>query len=373
MTGRKIIFSSNTSWTIYNFRRGVIRFLLSQGCEIVVIALEDNTTGKLTKMGCTFIPLPINARGINPVSDLLIIKKYYDIYKKLKPDFVFHFTIKPAIYGALAARLAKVKSISVITGLGYVFIKNNWLTKIVRMLYKKALRYPVETWFLNREDLHVFLKYGLVSSDKSFLLPGEGIDTDFYCPRAQQRQQKTIFLMIARLIWDKGVKEFVEAAEIILTKTQEVEFQLIGELAPALKNGVPERILRDWISRGVVSYLGTTADIRDFIARADCIVLPSYREGIPRSLLEASSMAVPVIASDAPGCRDVVQNEITGFLCQSENAQDLANAFEKFLAMNELERQAMGQAGRAHVIKQYDERKIIGIYIEKLAHYGLFL
>lgn len=367
----KIALSSNTAQAIYNFRLGVVKNLLSQGYEVFIIAPKDATVDKLVACGCTFVEVTIESRGVNPFKDVRLLRQYIQLYRAIQPHFIFHFTIKPAIYGTFAAKIVGVPSISVITGLGYVFIHENWIAKIARLLYRQALKFSLEVWFLNKDDLQLFVKQKLIPLDKGFVLPGEGVDTNFFSPRGKIKQEKLIFLMIARLIWDKGIKEFVEAARIIKAKYSHIEFQLLGEKADNIKNGVPQPILDQWVADGLVTYLGAVQDVRDFIAQASCVVLPSYREGIPRSLLEASSMAIPIIATDTVGCREVVLNQKSGLLCKVGNSRSLADQMEHFILMNNHSKKEMGLIGRQYIIDRFDESKVINIYLEKLKKFNV--
>ncbi|WHZ12929.1 MAG: glycosyltransferase family 4 protein [Burkholderiaceae bacterium] len=366
-----IFLVSNTAWSIYNFRNGLIAKLVECGHRVAVVAPQDEFSERLAAMGCQVIDMPMSAKGANPVEDTALVFRFTRLYKKLRPDFVFHYTIKPNIYGSFAARLARVPCIAVTTGLGYTFINNNWVARVSRRLYKLAFQSPKEVWFLNEDDRQAFLLHGLVSSDKAVLLHGEGVNTDYFSSRAKPLDDgRTRFLLIARMLWDKGVGEFVEAARQVRKIYPDAVFQLLGECDVPNPSVISREQMAEWAQEGVIEYLGVTGDVRPHIAQVDCLVLPSYREGISRTLLEAAAMGKPLIATDAVGCRDVVVDGKTGWLCPVKDAAALAECMKRLIAMPAREREAMGQAGRRFIELHFDEKKVIGHYMATLARYG---
>ena len=316
--------------------------------------------------------MPMAAKGINPREDLALMVQMWRLYKEIKPDFIFHYTIKPNIYGSAAAWLAGVPSIAVTTGLGYTFITESWVARVARWLYKAAFLSPKEVWFLNEDDRQAFFRHCLIDSGKAVLLHGEGVNTTHFCPQpAAAADGKIRFLLVARMLWDKGVGEYVEAARQIRKQYPGAVFQLLGECGVPNPSVVTRAQMADWEHEGVIEYLGTTTDVRPYLALADCLVLPSYREGMPRTLLEAAAMAKPIIATDAPGCRDVVIDGETGWLCPVKDAEALANCMVQLLAMPPADRQAMGMAGRRFIVDNFDEQKVVAHYLATLARYGL--
>lgn len=364
---KKICLVANTAWSMFNFRRGVIQSLISLGYEVVVLAPYDEAFEKLEKMGCTVVDLKMDARGINPVKDLFLIGRLYCIYKQLRPSLIIHYTIKPNIYGSLAAKAAGFPALAITTGLGYTFLNDNIVAKVARCLYNFAFSFPKEVWFLNDDDMQIFLERNLVSPQKAKLLHGEGVDTDYYAPKFEIiHDNKVRFLLIARMLWDKGVGEYVQAAELVKKNHPDVIFQLLGACGVANPSVIEREQVAVWEAQGIIEYLGTTDDVRPYIAQSTCVVLPSYREGIPRTLLEAAAMATPLIATDVPGCRDVVVDGKTGFICDVKDPVSLATAFIKFLSMNDNERLEMGNAGRDFIEDVFSESLIIKQYMETI-------
>ena len=370
---KKIIFTSNTAFSIFNFRHGILERLLADGYRIITVAPEDEYSTKLAAMGCEVIDMPMAAKGVNPIEDLGLMLRLRRLYKEIAPDFVFHYTIKPNIYGSLAARLAGVRTIAVTTGLGYTFTQKGWVGRVARWLYKLAFLTPKEIWFLNEDDRKTFVDHRLVASAKAVLLHGEGVNTAYFSPQpTPESDGKPRFLLVGRMLWDKGIGEYVAAARLVRKQHPEVVFQLLGACGLPNPSEISRAQIAVWESEGLVEYLGVTMDVRHRIAQADCVVLPSfYREGVPRTLMEAAAMGKPLITTDNVGCRDVVRDGETGWLCPVKDAQALAHRMLQLLAMPVAERQAMGRAGRSFVIASFDERLTVARYLDTLARYGV--
>ena len=369
---KQILFVSNTAFSICNFRFGILERLVADGYKVITVGPKDLYSAKLAAMGCEVIDLPMAAKGVNPREDLFLMGQLRRLYKTIKPDFIFHFTIKPNIYGSLAARLAGIPSIAVTTGLGYTFIQNNWVARVARLLYKAAFSSPKEVWFLNEDDRQTFLRHRLVTPDKAVLLHGEGVNTTHFCPQpAPLADGKTRFLLVARMLWDKGVGEYVEAARQVLKQYPGAVFQLLGECGVPNPSEMTRVQMAEWEREGIIQYLGTTTDVRPYLAQVDCVVLPSYREGVPRTMLEAAAMEKPLIATDAPGCRDVVVNGKTGWLCPVKDATALAGCMVQLLDMPAADRLTMGRAGRRYIVNNFDEKKVVAHYLTTLARYGI--
>lgn len=308
----------------------------------------------------------MNNKGTNPYEDLKLMLAYLKLYQKLKPDVVLHYTVKPNVYGTLASAIIGIPTISNISGLGTVFLNDKLSFKVARVLYKLALRYPKKVFFQNPHDLELFVYKKLVSEAVVGLLPGSGIDTNKFMPIEvkKEKDEPFVFLLIARLIKDKGIIEYIEAAKIIKTKFNNVKFQLLGSLYLGNPTAISKEEVEKWEYENIVEYIGYSDDVKNWISQSDCVVLPSYREGLSRVLLEAASMAKPIITTDTPGCKDVVDHEVTGYLCEVKNAQCLAAQMEKMLQLSHFERVKMGEKGRQKVIAEFSEEIVIRKYLE---------
>jgi len=364
INGLHIVFSANSSWAIFNFRVGIIKYLISRGALVSIVGPPDNSFPLLQAIGCKTISLPISSRGLNPISDLLLFIRYLYYYFKLKPDLIFHYTVKPNIFGAIAANLLRIPSISVITGLGYTFINHSFISSLVKFLYRISLKLPIEVWFLNFDDLEIFLSLKIIKSKNCRVLQGEGCDTTHFSPLLKTSKDINFrFLLVGRMLYDKGVLEFVEAAKIVKKIQPTVIFQLVGPIGSANPSAIPFFQIELWASQGLIEYLGDHEDIRQVIRDVDCVVLPSYREGIPRSLMEAASMCKPLIASDVPGCRNLILSGKTGFLCKVKDPIDLSQKMLEMLALPASCRDKMGSDARAYIQENFDEVLIINIYV----------
>ncbi|WP_300357466.1 glycosyltransferase family 4 protein [Fusobacterium sp.] len=361
----KIFFTANVLWDIYIFRGGVIKALVEAGHDVTVVAPHETRIDIGKELGVKVINIHLNKRGMNPIEDFKLFLELYKIYKKEKPDIIFHYTIKANIYGTLASHFSKIKSIAVLTGLGYAFVTNSIVSKIAKLLYKFSLPFADEVCVLNEDDKNLLVNEKIVKENKVFVLPSEGVDTEKFSPMEKTlnlNNEKIIFLMIARAFFDKGVKEYVESAEIIRAMYPNSEFQFLGALGGNSVSGVDETQMKSFVDKGIINYLGTVNDVREIIKNADCIVLPSYREGISRTLLEGASMEKPLIATNVTGCKEIVIDNVSGFLVEPKNSKDLADKIKKFIELSEDEKIAFGKNGRKHILNTFDEKIVIDIY-----------
>lgn len=367
----RIAFVSNTSWSIYNFRLGLIRRLKELGYEVLIIAPKDTLSAKLVAEGFSFQSLYLDNYGSNPLNELRTLRQLIRIYRKYDIQFIFHYTIKPNIYGSIAAKYCGIPSIAITTGLGHLFsFASPVKRKLAGLLYRFALRYSKEVWFLNKEDRETFIESSIVEEEKTFLLPGEGIDINRFKAVSSSSNSTAInFLFAGRIIWDKGLKELAVAAEAIREINPKANFQLLGFIDPSNPYAVPFEQIEEWQRQGLFKYLGETADVRPFIDNCSCLIFPSYREGISRVLLEAAAMSKPIITTDNVGCREVVENGVNGFLCKSRDSEDLINKIKTFLLLTEEERQQMGRNGRKKIIREFDEEIVIREYLQTLNKY----
>ncbi|MBC5774281.1 glycosyltransferase family 4 protein [Pontibacter sp. KCTC 32443] len=362
----RIAIVINTSWNIFNFRMSLIKALLAEGHEVVAIAPHDSYSQRLIDAGCRFVPVTME-KGTNPFKDIWLTWRLYRAYSRVKPDVVLHYTIKPNIYGAIAAHLAHIPSINNVSGLGTIFIKKDYISNIALRLYKQAFQYPFKVFFQNQDDRRLFLKHKLVRAGITEVLPGSGIDLQEFKPMPKPDPDAPFtFLMIARVLYEKGVAEYMEACRLLKEKYPGIKCQLLGQVDELSRFGIKQTVLDEWLATGAVEYLGTTDDVATIIAQADCVVLPSYREGTPRTLLEAAAMAKPLIATNVPGCREVVQQSINGLLCRVRNASDLADKMEQMLQMPPEQLQRMGEASRQIAETRFDVNFVIQRYLHAI-------
>ncbi|GJH25979.1 glycosyltransferase family 4 protein [Caballeronia novacaledonica] len=359
----RIALVCNTAWAIYTYRQGVLRMLTAAGAQVTIIAPRDRTFEPLTEMGCRCVELPVASKGTDPRQDFRTLAALYREYRATRPHIVFHYTIKPNIYGSLAAMLARVPSIAVTTGLGYVFIQKSRTAQVAKLLYRFAFRFPREVWFLNRDDHEAFLHENLLAHpDRARRLHGEGVDLDEFAFQPLPARADFVFILIGRLLWDKGVAEYVEAARRIRAKYPHARFQLLGPVGVDNPSAISRTDVQKWEAENIVEYLGEANDVRPLVAAADCVVLPSYREGVPRTLMEASAMGRPIVATDVPGCREVVEDGVNGLLCEVKNADSLTEALERMLTLSSGEREAMALRGREKVTGEFDEKNVVERY-----------
>ena len=362
-----ILIVSNTSWYLYNFRLGLIRTLLERGYEVSTLAPKDDSSTNLQAAGCQHISFEMDNKGVNPLSDLTMMRSLSRIYSEINPDLILHYTIKPVIYGSMAAAKLGIPFINNITGLGTAFIKKNWVTWLVKQLYRLSQKNANHVLFQNADDRELFSREKLIPEDVTQeVIPGTGIDIDLFNVRPYPESNPVTFLLIARMLWDKGVGEFVEAARQIKSEFSDVHFQLLGFLDVINRTAISRQQMQIWTEQGVIEYLGETNDVRDYIASSSCVVLPSYREGLPRTLLEAASMARPIIATDVTGCREIVQDGQNGFLCKPKDTESLAKKMSVFLNLPLKKRREMGLQGRKVIERRFDEKKVVGTIINRI-------
>ena len=363
----KIIICLNTAWNLVNFRSGLIRALVLAGYEVVAVAPDDKYAAGLTALGCRFVPLHMENGGTNPVKDALLTWRFVLLFTRERPDVYLGYTVKPNVYGSVAAHMLQIPVINNIAGLGVVFGKSGFLVKIVRTLYRLALGRSAKVFFQNNDDRLMFLAGALVRPEATDLLPGSGVDLGRFVamalPSASSGVTKFRFLLIARMLWEKGVGEFAEAAKLIKSQWPQAECCLLGFLDVQNPGAISRAQMDELVASGI-TYLGTSDDVRSEITQADCIVLPSYyREGTPRTLLEAAAMARPIITTDAVGCREVVDDGVNGYLCKVRDAADLAAKMEQMLSLSPEQRREMGLRGRAKMVAEFDEQIVIRKYL----------
>lgn len=368
MPGKTVAISINASWNIFNFRAGLIRNLQAAGYDVVALSPPDAYAARLSELGVQHVPVAMDSAGVSPLQDLALLARYRRVLKQLKPEVFLGYTAKPNVWGSLAAQSLGIAVINNVSGLGTAFIREGLLTRVVSNLYRAAFRRSHTVFFQNDDDRDLFVSRRIVHPSKVAVLPGSGVDIERFAPETRVEDEKAqfTFLMIARLLWDKGVREYVEAARLVRSVFPQARFHLLGFLDVANRTAVPRADVDGWVSEGLIEYLGDAEDVRPFLARSDCVVLPSYREGLPRVLLEAAAMARPLIATDVPGCRHIAQEGVNGFLCSARDSLSLREAMLKMLRLSPEARATLGAAGRARVQADFDERLVARRYIEAI-------
>lgn len=357
----KIVIISQYSPSLINFRGDLIRAMVELGHEVICLGPEAGFEQPLQELGADYRQISLHRTGLNPLKDVKTLFSLRKVLKEIKPDIVFSYTVKPIVYGSIAAHMAGVRQMyAMITGLGYVFIgqtfKQRLLTQIVAFLYRRGLKYNQVVFFQNPDDLHLFVSKSIVpKTAKPVLVNGSGVNIEKFA-FAPPKLSPVTFLLIARLIKDKGILEYVESARLLKQKYPDARFQLLGplDINPA---AITQEQLERWSKEGIIEYLGKTNDVRPYIADASVFVLPSYREGTPRSVLEAMSMGRPIITTDAPGCRETVIDGKNGFLVPVKDVDALKSAMEKFIQKPDLISQ-MGKQSRIIAEEKYDVRKV---------------
>ncbi len=336
---------------------------------MIAIAPPDQAADGIRALGCRFVPLEIDSKSRSPFHDLRLLLRYRKILRRERPDIFLGFTIKPNLYGSLAAQGRGIPVINNISGLGTAFIGGGVLSRLVARLYRAALRRSHLVFFQNPEDRDLFVSRRLVAAERTALLPGSGIDLSRFTPPASaiENKDRFTFLMTGRILADKGVREYAEAARIVGRTLPNVRCQLLGFLNSDNRTAIDRAVVTGWEESAGLEYLGDTDDVRPYIAAADCLVLPSYREGLPRSLLEGAAMAKPLIATDVPGCRDVVEHGANGYLCAVRDGAALAEAMIRMAGLAADDRLAMGRHGRRKVEADYDEALVIARYLDAIA------
>jgi len=381
---KKIIIAVNSTFNLINHRVGLIKGLLNEGYEVVAVSPTDEFASRLKELDCYHVPLQMERKGTNIGRDLLLFWRYRILMKQHRPDIYLGFTVKPNIYGSLAAQSLGIPVINNISGLGTVFgamsttLFGNLLSRLLRVLYWFALLRSNKIFFQNKDDQREFIEKGVVKDHLTDLLPGSGVDLDrfAYTPiiasdcssKISNERKQARFLLIARMLWDKGVGEYVEAAKLLSSRYPSTEFCMIGFLDFQNPEAISEAQINEWISEGIVQYLGVINDIRPEIIKADCVVLPSlFREGTPRSLLEAAAMGRPIITTNSVGCRETVDDGVSGYLCIPRDSIDLSKKMERIIQLNDTQRHEMGRCGREKMETQFNEQIVVQKYLEAIS------
>lgn len=375
----KVLLFANTDWYLYNFRLSLAKALVARGHQVLLLSPDGVYGPRLKEMGFQWFALPMTRRSLNPFREFLLVWWLIRFLKKHKPDLVHGFTIKSAVYGLIAARFAGVPArMASIAGMGYVFTSQDFLARLLRPLVRAAFTVAfggsgAGLIVQNPDDLEMLQSVGFANSDRISLIPGSGVDCDRFRPVAKDLSQSDSpqlvkeghlknrsfkVLLPARLLWDKGIGEYVGAAALLRTDFPEIQFLLAGDRDPGNPACIPESQIQTWVDQGLITALGHVSDMADLYRSVDLVVLPSYREGLPKGLIEAAACALPLVTTDVPGCREVVTDKVDGLLVPVKDAKSLAAAIRELFGDPAL-RNRLGQAAREKVLRHFDQKIIV--------------
>jgi len=362
ITKQKVLIVANVTWNIYNFRLNLLESLIEAGLEIHLAAVEDNHAYFLKNYPeVNFVPLKrLQRTSKNPFRDLLFLQELNKVYKTIQPDWAIHYTIKPNIYGGMIARWRKIPHFSVVTGLGYSFIHNGWLESLTEILYKIGLKRSSKVIFENNDDKELFIEKGIIKPAEGSSVQGCGVNTNHFQLNSQKKEGKGVFVFsyMGRLLYDKGLSESMAAFLSLRKRYPNIEFWIIGKRDLENPACISEKDFSAWIEQEGVFYKGYREDVRPFIEKSDCVVYPSYREGMPRLVLEAMSMETPVITTDVAGCRETIIDGEHGFLVPAKDCNALEEKMEVMLHLDHIDRLHMGQKARQRAIEVFKDTKI---------------
>ena len=355
-----ILILANYDVGLYQFRKELIAELLKDN-NVTISLPYGELVDNLKDMGCKFIDTPVDRRGINPVTDLILLKNYFSLIKKEKPDLVITYTIKPNVYGGVVCRFLKVPYAENITGLGTTFQNEGLLKTLVTFMYKTALKKAKTVFFENTENKQIFIDEKIVKENQTCLLNGAGINLEHYKAYEYPDSNETRFLFVGRVMKEKGVDELFSAMEKLRADSINCSLDLVGMFDEDYSE-----IIKKYEAEGWLHFHGYQKDVRPFINNAHCFVLPSWHEGMANTNLECAASARPIITSNIHGCLEAVEDGVTGFLCEKQNADDLYKVMKKFTELSFDERKLMGLAGRKRMEEIFDKKKVVEETINNL-------
>lgn len=362
-SNKRILVLANNDVGLYRFRKDLLAALLGAGHEVYISLPDGGFVSELVQLGCRFIDTPIERRGMNPIHDSKLFHQYRAILKEVKPDLVLTYTIKPNIYGGLACRMAHIPYAVNITGLGSAIENGGWLKKFVLALYKPALKGARAIFFENTGNRDILAATGVVPKGRDAVLSGAGVNLEDYPYQSYPQEGAVRFLFVGRVMREKGVDELFAAAKRMKQEYGDgVEFHIVGSFEEGYKP-----LMDELEKAGVVKYHGYQSDMKRFYAMASCVVLPSYHEGMSNVLLEAAASGRPLITSDIPGCREAVEDGVSGYLCPAKDADALYDAMRRFVELPESWRGEMGRRGRERMVKMFDKSLVINKTMNNLA------
>lgn len=360
---KKILFVVNVDWIFVSHRLPIAEAALKAGYTVAVAAKDSGSANEIRAKGIEFIDMPISRSGTNPLVELQLLYLFFKLYRKIKPDLLHHITMKPVVYGSIAAKLLKLKTVNAISGLGYNFTENR--VGLVQKLMVLCMRYGFlkknnHLIFQNLDDLSELKSLKIIDdTTKTSLIKGVGVDLDEYDFEKTNQRKLVSVVFPARMLWDKGVNEFIEAAKLLKERYfGKVSFQLYGKIDSENKMGVPIEFLQQQEIEGYLKWYGHQEDMISLFQSTDVVVLPSYREGLPKVLIEACAAGIPIVTTDAIGCRDCVDEGENGFKVPVKSVVELANAIEKMLVSADL-RKKMGKSSREKAIKEFDQKEVV--------------
>lgn len=362
----------NAGWNIINFRLDLIKELHEQGFEVIVMTPDDGYADRFSKLGISFQAIKwMTRRGTNPLFDIFLLVELTRLFQKHQLDLSLLYTIKPNIYGSLASRIAGIPSIATVTGLGYSFLTRKMTSWMVKKLYRFAFRYATHIVFQNRDDKALFEQKNLVRKSKSSIIPGSGVNTEHFYPLIQAKRKKEAikFLFVGRILYDKGTRELLKAFEHLIKRPVKAELLLLGSIDDNNPSAFSREELNDWLAKlEHCQHINGTDDVRPYLTDSDVVVLASYREGLPKTILEAMSMEKPIIVSDVAGCRETIakKDPVNGYFCRVKDPVSLAEQMYKMTQLKDVEREMMGKSGRALVLRKFDQQIINREYIDKI-------
>lgn len=368
---KAVALSANTSWYLYNFRKSTINKFIKDGYEVFCIAPKDEYTKKLRDLGCNWFNLKMNNKGHNPFKDLTIIFRLLKIYIKLKPVVAFHFTVKNNIYGTWASFFSNTPAVNNISGLGTAFIKKGLLSFVVKILYRLSQPIAKRVYCQNIEDFNLLANKKLISRKKLFLLPGSGVDINKFRPDFNSKKDNTFrFLFVGRILADKGVYELINAIKNINKDKIQCQLWICGFKNSNNISAINDNQIKNWENIPGVIWIEPNDEIEKIMNDVNCVVLPSYREGMPRSLLEAGAMGLPSVTTDVPGCRNIIQDNVNGFICEARNSKSLELAMLRMLNTRNEDIMRMGKTARKIVENSFDEKIVVDAYSDALSFFA---
>lgn len=357
-----VVLSANTSWYLYNFRKELIQALIEKEFDVVVLAPFDRWAGQLEALGCRYLNIEIDRHGKNIFLELRTFWDFWWTLRSLNPSVSILFTIKPVIYGGLAGRLLRLKLISVIPGLGTVFINPSLITRFVEVLYRIALKTSSKVGFENADDLALFRSKQIVGLRQGLRIPGAGVNVVRIEPAPFEHNELPVLLFVGRLVVEKGVYELISAARQLKSRGLKFRLQLLGTLDENNPRSIGSNNIKRWVEEDVIEYLGVTDNVIPFIRQSDAVLLPSYREGLPGTLLEACAIGRPIIGTDVPGCRELL-TETRSIMCLPRSVESLLEALEQYFSLTADAKEKWASDARTIVCQKYSKSVVNDIYL----------